>query len=269
MSHYTQVTGARSHIPDFCDALSYTPTINGSARTPRNLWRASQGDADDWIATFGTSANLANAGSGSVITKMDHSLKFNAGEFHQSTSQVLYNLGSDDFVFEMVSQLPPNNDGDSLFWFAGGNNANDHVAWYWDNTLNGGAGGISCDFRAVTAAIQTRGPSGLTPDNSWVHVMYFVNRDEASTNGSVCYVNGAAGTGVDPSSEDGELTPNVLSGETRVGGGGFESLPALNGQMAWLACWHGASMIQAGSTGKDEIAALAAARAALLEFPTY
>lgn len=255
-----QSVESKIYSQDICSALSFTPTINGSARTPSVLYRGDMVSTAAWVNVYGE--DLAIAGSGTDPEISGHAIKFNAGKYMASSSTTLVNLGTDDFVLEAVVKAPVL-DSAIAYVEAGANTSSPFLFLYWGGVAGGST--FAADFRDVDASINVRPPNSATLDR-WHHLMVFVNRDEASTNGCGMFGNGTMGSGVNPANIAGTLNPATT---LKIGGADFASWARCNTWVAWFALWKASGMIQAGAAGKNEIATLAAARSAQVYRPGY
>lgn len=113
-------------------------------------------------------------------------------------------------------------------------------------------------FSIRTGAVSTLvgGPT-VSPLN-WNHVLTFVDRNEASTNGCIVYVNGAPGSGVDVSARAGSLTNAVA-----LAVGGVSASTSTAQTVATIRVWKCAGCMVGGAGNPAEWAPIARDRTAV------
>jgi hypothetical protein len=235
------------------DNLDANLTINGTTKTPTFRYFGGDANGTNWApAGYGETLTLQagtapsyNQGS-PCLGANDDSVKFNGGGHYQATSS-LSQIATEDFVMEYILTAKDITEYVCATYDTG-------PGWVFYLSPNGAG---SFKFRMYDAggdvSIET---TGTNTDNAWYHVMVFVNRDEASPNGSQVYINGsAAATGVDMSAVSGTLADTDLAIGANASGVG-----EYNGNLAYAAMWKQASWHQAGASGPAEWATLAEER---------
>lgn len=176
---------------------------------------------------IGTSAGLtcttavANAGAGTAATttiltashafdSTERGVVFGSGQkrLDPATSST-WDLGTQDFFIEGVIQSPASGAvilDKSLASTDG-----------WSLTMNGTTA-VRLSLRTGSVTTTVDGPSN-NPSTSRFHFICFVDRSEASTNGSACYADGVQGTGVNMSARVATATNAVVASVGAISGG--------------------------------------------------
>lgn len=176
---------------------------------------------------IGTSAGLtcttavADAGAGTAATttiltashafdSTERGVVFGSGQkrLDPATSST-WDLGTQDFFVEGVIQSPASGAvilDKSLASTAG-----------WSLTMNGTTA-VRLSLRTGSVTTTVDGPSN-NPSTSRFHFICFVDRSEASTNGSACYADGVQGTGVNMSARVATATNAVVASVGAISGG--------------------------------------------------
>lgn len=95
---------------------------------------------------------------------------------------------------------------------------------------------------------------------AWSHAIWFVDRDEASTNGAFAYTNGAPGAGVNVSARAGSLASTVAAS---VGNGTAVNAATVVGLRIWKCPAGTPQCFAGGATNPTQWAPIARARAAV------
>lgn len=231
------------------DRLPPGLTINGVTVVPTLRYKG--GDATtlawpQWV--YGS--ELAIAGAGSAVTPNqgspllgpnDDSVLYNNGKYHLAGDTDLGQMGTRDITIEAFLRIPENGSNEVVIRKRAGTDDG------WLLRVNS-AGTVSLflDNGPLIELVS----AALTP-GAWYHYLAFVNRDEASANGSQAYVNAtASGAGVDFSSVAGDIT-NAVAAEVGLN---------LTSPLAYLAVWFRDSWHQAGAAGPTEWATIAKER---------
>lgn len=229
--------------------------IDGYTESPLFLYKGQGATATEWTPEVGEVLDPVvvdgfTFDDGVPFTNSeDRSVYFDGvGSFTATGNNDFANITTEDIVIEIVfnSQNPGSNRG--FFGKQGGS-----TGWrIWHPS-----GVVRFD---IWDGVGTSNVNTGSLANGWYHVMVFVNRDEASTSGSQCYVNGVAtGSGVDLSARAGSstsATPFVL-------GATAGQAPNVS-QVAYVAGWIRSDWHQASTDGPTEWAAIAQERFARL-----
>ena len=237
------------------DMLGPSLTINGQTVTPMFRYKGGDADASGWNAwDYGDNLTLVEDGTdptyndGSpLLGPNDDSVLFNEGDYYQGSIDFSNAPTTDDIVIECVLKIRDGGTASNLRIFS------------WKGTTgmemymaNNGSSNIFLDDGSDAVYLN------IVPDTgSWVHILMFVNKDEASTSGGQTYVNGVAlGVGKDFTSV-GNIGSNVgkfTIGATLTGVVNHDS------PIAYLAGWKQSDWHQAGAAGPTEWATIAAER---------
>ncbi len=244
---------------DLPDAL----TINATSMTLVLSCTAQNVSGTNWNCTDASGAVvLAEAGAGgsptvSTLTPF-HAVDGTertvqtaaAGKRYDAPSSSVADITTEDMVVEWVGSMSTNT-----------------AAIIFDKSLASTAGWAL--VRTSSPSIRVSVRTGSTTTNisnvqpgeagSTNHAIFFLNRDEASTNGANVYVNGQAGTGVDASARSGSLTNAVVASFGSASGGSSN----LSGPTSTLKVWKCAGCMQSGASGPAEHIIIARERAAI------
>ena len=158
------------------------------------------------------------------------------------------NAGTEDLVVEIV--LRNMSSTSSILGKDDGTNG-----WVFET----GGNDIRARLRGAASSIDSVAATAL-PANQWGHVIWFVNRDENSTNGQRLFVNGALADSDNPSTKSASID------NTQTMTIGADHASAASGvcftcSIAQVAVWTRADWIAAGASGATDMAAVAAERA--------
>ena len=233
-------------------------TINGTTVKADVRYNGKDAGASSWppwgpggslTITSGTAPTLNNGSS--LFSSCDDSVLFNNGAAYEDTGGTIGQITTEDIVVEAFVKTPASGTADGFI--ATTRTAAKGWLLFIDNTdtfgflINDGS----------SAALYSAAWDPFT----WYHVMCFINRDEASTNGSQIYVNGvASGSGVDCSSEATSLSAENFT----IGRRSEASTGGLQSNVALFAMWKYANWFKSGSDGPAEWAEIAAQRHAEL-----
>lgn len=95
--------------------------------------------------------------------------------------------------------------------------------------------------------------------NSWNHVLWFIDRDEASTNGAIAYTNGSAGTGVNVSARSATLANSTAA----TLGGSASNSTTTTAIRIWKCPSGTPQCLAGGATNPTQWAPIARERAAI------
>jgi hypothetical protein len=245
-SHYTlQIYNNLSGI----DRLPVGLTMNGATEFPQIRYKGGDANAVDFPAwTYGPTLDITggvapsyNQGS-PLLGLNDDSVKFNNGAAYEDTAGLGGQVTTQDFVIELIfKHFAPSTD------FLMGTYST--IGWA---AYISAAGLLNFFIYDSGGGIAVRSAAVLVP-NHYYHGMLFVNRDEASTNGSQVYLNGAAsGAGKDISPYAGDLTGADLTIGKKSGATNNSETNFLYGAMYRRSNWS-----QAGASGPAEWALIA------------
>ena len=116
---------------------------------------------------------------------------------HAAASSSVGDITTEDFVVEFVLKSTSTANGKV---FDKGLAGTDGYA------MRQSSGANSYAFELRTASTTTAVSSAGTTAGQFAHAMVFVDRDEATTNGAIFYLNGSAGTGVNVSARSTTLS---------------------------------------------------------------
>lgn len=245
--------GAR--VPSISN-LDSSMCINGTCVAPNLLYVGTDATVASWVPRYdaqgnGTLTNDADGtdmtvGAGTPLLGSDTAVDFNAGDAYEESGTAAGQIGTDDFVFEMV--LSPATSLVTVWSRYAGASAS--WGWYFNNstTLRLGlvTGGVTTNVDCTVSA------------SGWIHVIAFGNRDEASANGWKAYANGTLCGSGDISARSATLDSSAVMT--------LGDQPAASGaspytdQILYAAQWKRASWHQAGAAGPTEWAAVAVER---------
>jgi hypothetical protein len=234
-------------------------TINGTTVTPTFRFLGKDAAAGGWatsdwpaspvtLALQAGTAPTYNNGAYGLCSASD-SVQFNNGGWFAAPDNALADIATEDILFEVVVKW-----GGTATNYLIGKYAGSEGWLFYEAT-----GTAAFFIQDSGGGSQVKTTTALT-DGAYYHIFAYINRDEASTNGSRIYLSGVAdGVGVDLSARSGTLTvaqPFAIG--ARSDGGGSQEATA---GVVYAAMWLGADLIQAGADGPTEIAAVAKERA--------
>jgi hypothetical protein len=230
-------------------------TIGGVTKTPMFRYKGGDASSSGWAKwTYGEDLDFVSSGTDPTYNDgspgfetEDDSVKFNAGDYFKADNTTFGNIGTNDFVLEIIFQTDglstsrqflDKRNGSAEGWRAGHSTSQGYLSLE--------------DSSSNAATIST----GTLTANTWYHALLFVDKSENSTNGAKWYVNGvASGTGVNCSSIGSiDSTKYVYAAERQDG------TQHCNNRIAYLAMWKGSAWMQGGSTNGTEWAAIAEER---------
>jgi hypothetical protein len=217
--------------------LSDSLTVNGTAMTLLLACDAQGISGINWTCRDANGAVvLTEAGTGSSPTTTTltpfhahdsaerGAVYTSSGKVHAAATSSVGDLTTEDMAVEFVYKATAANNGRLVDKGLLGTDG-------W--TLRQGVASISLSFDLRTASTTTSVSSATVGAGQWYHGIVFVDRDEATTNGSVFYTNGSAGTGANLSARSGSLT-----NATALNVGGSASSATLPGPIATLRVWR-------------------------------
>jgi cysteine-rich repeat protein len=227
--------------------LSKSLTINGVTVEPSVWCEGQDAGASTWACDYGGTLAIAGSGADPTLdvaapfTDGTESVKFNAGKYYANATSLT--IGTDDIAFEVVYKFDGSGNVTVLELTSGSTRALSfqHLS---PNI-----------FRITMYTIAYCLPAVTVYAGTYNHVMCFVNRDENSTSGAVCYVNGVAGTGVNPqncSDSYPAVQPRIGASYVGTQNDKFDAVVA--------TIWKRASWHKAGADGPAEWAVIAKQR---------
>lgn len=243
------------------DRLSLTPVINGVARVPAFLYLGgmAKGPAGSYFWEPGAGGDILDEivqGGGTSPLLRQHSVKFQDDNVFGSRLLTTGDMGTDDIYGEAILKSPADSGTERGIIYKAPSGV-DRIYLFRRST----------DVLSFQIGTPGGGPiidSVAVAFNAYLYLAWYVNRDEASTDGAQMFANASGGTGVDFSAE--VATDLTIATPLLIGDGSSDQY---NNEVCYLAMWRAAGMIQAGATGQAEIAALVASRFAQIEFPSY
>jgi hypothetical protein len=240
--------------------LSDTLTVNSVSMTLVLACDAQGVSGTSWTCRDGSgNVVLTEAGTGtspsSLINTPFHAtdsmergeLYVTGGKRHDAASSTIGDLTTEDLVVEYVGKQGASNSV-ILDKGLGGTDG-----WRFSQS---GTSSLSFSLRTASTTTAFSGPTGHVA--SFLHGMAFVDRSEASTNGGLLYVNGAAGAGVDASARSGTLTNASTLAVGAASAGTANSATVIS-----LRVWKCAACFAGGATNPTQWAPIARARAAV------
>ena len=185
-------------------ALSDSLTVDGSTLTPDVSCDFTNTSPNTGV-TCGTGGAFSVASSGTSLDVVrapapgEGAVRFNGGTVLQTASTTLGDVTTQDVVYEMVVKT-----NTTSFHGIVGKKSGDNTTgagWYFA-TFNNGASISLFQSDGTTQASPTVAMTAST----WMHLMCFTNRDWNNASGTLCYANGAAGTGANPTTVAGSFT---------------------------------------------------------------
>ena len=169
------------------------------------------------------------------------------GKRHDAASSAVGDLTTEDLVIEYVGKQGASNSV-ILDKGLGGTDG-----WRFSQS---GTSSLTFSLRTASTTTAFSGPSGHVA--SFLHGLAFVDRSEASTNGAILYVNGAAGTGADVSARSATLTNASTLAVGAASAGTANSATVIS-----LRVWKCAACFAGGATNPTQWAPIARERAAV------
>ena len=245
--------------------LSDSLTVNSVSMTLVLACDAQGISGTNWSCRDSSGAvTLSEAGTGSsptttintpfhALDSAERGVSYSAtAKTHAAASSSVGDITTEDFVVEFVLKSTSTANGKV---FDKGLAGTDGYA------MRQSSGANSYAFELRTASTTTAVSSPGTTAGQFAHAMVFVDRDEATTNGAIFYVNGSAGTGVNVSARS-----TTLSNATAFNMGGAVSSSMAVGPIESMRIWKcptGTPQCMAGgATNPTQWAAIARARIA-------
>lgn len=242
-------------------------TLNGVTKTPTLLYWGHYVHAAGCKAVGGYGPNLAVAGGlGDIVPRTATLIDETAARFAgtggagltgdrlASASATAGNIATNDAVWELVfsSSIA------AMACIIQKQHSATGVGWgvYWNTNnlrlmLHDGSNSAGHNSNTVSASVMH-------------HALAFVNRDVTGENGRGWYVDSAVTTG--DSTDMSIVTGSVDVTDCLMIGGTDCAYYDWGGDLLYAAMWNGANWLGAGAAGKAEVAAVAAARAALIPY---
>lgn len=240
--------------------LSDSLVVNGTPLTLVLACDAQGVSGTSWACRdSGGPVTLAEAGTGGAPTSSpltpfepldsaERMVNYAAsGRRHDAPTTAVADLTTDDLAVEYVGRTGAS--GAVLF----GKGIAGVAGW---EVSQSGTNSVRLFLRTASTSASVTTPTNATTA-SHQHSIIFVDRSEASTNGSVAYMNGAGGTGVDLSARSGSLSNASTFAVGAVPGGA-----ANVASVATIRIWRCAGCFAGGATNPTQWAPIARERAA-------
>jgi hypothetical protein len=243
-SSFLKTTG-----PFGVDRLDPGLTINGTTVYPMVRYNGKDASALGWPQwNFGEAldyvavATAPDFNDGSpYLGDNDDAVKFNSSDYYSADNNDLGDITTEDIVLEFVAQFTGDASNDGLI--------NKFSATGWLLQYSTVANTLTF---VINDGSQVNITSAALTPKAWYHGMLFINRNEASANGSQWYLTGAAsGAGVNASGASGSLT---VADKMEIGRAFAANY--MDGGVAYLAVWKQSDWHQAGAAGPTEWAAI-------------
>jgi hypothetical protein len=239
------------------DNLDPELTIGNVTKTPTFRYKGGDADGTDWdYWSYGENLDLQsgtapsyNQGSPLLGTN-DDSVKFNSGGFYEANSTTMGNVGTNDYVIEIICKIEETSTTKNIIQKRNGSTGDG-----WSIRIDG--------MERLYLSVVSSG-SGFTLRSTlipgaWYHILIFVDPDEPSGYGALLYTNGVFTDMVDPSAVGSpdyaiELAIGALNS------GGY----ACDDSIAYVAMWQSSDWMQGGVTNETESGIIAAERFAKL-----
>lgn len=209
---------------------------------------------------YGT--DLAVAGSGSAITvgngggfvyPAHKSLKFNDGKYFKDSGTSFADVTTQDIIIELISKT--NATGGQQFIIC-----KRHMGTGTGYQVYQEVNQRLIFFCADAASAHTNYvETAATSSGSWYHSMYMFNRDENSTNGMTCWLNGVRG-----SSANGFTIGSMTVAKSLTIGADTDGNTPSDNNISLCSMWIGANIIPSGADGVDQLERLAKQRTQLI-----
>lgn len=237
------------------EALGTTLTINGAdvdatfvvyGSSAANTWTPAVGADDFTLGGTGSDPTYSVAGDyGDGVT-------YASGNKYHASPNASYNVTVNDVIIEAVyKHTDAANQGIT----------GDYLSGRGIYLATSTSGRLYSYTRNGATAVQVTTPTSTLTDGNWHHVMMILDRDEASTNGQMIYVDGVFAVGGDCSALDAVDLSNVTPW---VVGRNPDSGATFTGTIGCVAMWTGSEFMPGGATNKSEFDSIAAARYATL-----
>ena len=245
------------------DNLNPLLTINGVTAAPMFRYKGGDASAGGWNA-WGYGSALALQAPSSVTGNVptynqgspllgpnDDSVKFNEGSYFNCSDNTVGDVATEDIVIEIVFK--------SVLSYATYHLCSKYIgsAKGWSIYKNATTNPLAMTITDATGTATISTATSSILNNTWYHAMCFINRDEASTNGSFWYLNGVVnGVGVNCSSRAATITS---TSKLAIGARSDGTL-LTEDSVAYVAMWKQANWHQAGAAGPAEWANVAKER---------
>jgi hypothetical protein len=267
---FTQRTSAVAPIPTFAvpfelsglSRLPSTLTVNGTTLTSRLDCDAS--GVSGTVLTCNTGQTFDEAGSGASPTVVaapftdgTDAIDFKGAKYYSSTAADVADLaGDEDFVFEVVAKGTNLSVYERVFQAGNAPNGGAPPEGVTLATTPGGRLGLFFqDGTASFIMIETDTTHCSTSDQ-WCHYLFFIDRDENSTNGGRVFANGTYSASTNPYALNGDTIDNP-NATVQIGQGAGT---LWRGPIATLRMWTCTGCFAGGATNATQWLAVAAER---------
>ena len=235
--------------------LSESIEVNGTTVSPVFIYDGGDANGTNWVhRNYGETITLQagtaptyNDGS-PCLGDDDDSVKFNAGGYYKASGNSFADITTEDFVIEFIAKISGSGDyfiidkriGVTEGWRVGWDSGSTEFRLYLEDS--------SSNIAVIDSASLEVGV--------WYHVVFCVNRDEASAYGGTCFINGVKSGGGDDPSAVGSITsaiPLTIGAQT-------DGTDNFDGNIAYTAMWKQVDLFSSGSQGEAQAANLAANR---------
>ena len=259
MAIYTTMDGPRVSGIALLDPGAF---INGALQQPFARYVAADAGASSWTGR-GAGGALAITGAGGAPSlaqatcfQNDTGVKFNGGagsRHYRSAGTTDGQVTTEDLLFELVFRHETAAKNCRLF------QKSEAGLKGWTIYQDAGSNKIYGYFNDGANTVLPTAPAAMALTR-YYHLVLFMDRSEASTNGCKIIQNGTAGTGVDPSA----LLTITNTGHMTIGAAEDGSSPADN-MVVYCAAWAKAGWFAGGAGGAAEILTWAQNRYARLK----
>jgi len=240
--------------PSGVDNLDPSLTINSATATPTFRYKGGDANATNLVPwTYGETLDRVVVGvapsynDGSPgLGLNDDSVKFNESDYYKSAA-ITQTLSTGDIAFEVVLKIGDTGADQWLMYFYTTNG----LSLIYDNANSK----LSLNINDAGGGLSVSSADNSAPDDTWIHAICFMNRDEDSDDGAWWYINGvASGAGGNVSTISGDISSSTLTiGSSNGTNNGASTI-------AYMAVWEYADWHQAGAAGPAEWATVAAER---------
>lgn len=250
-------TGTNSGLKD----LSSDLTINSTTVSPSMRYEGKDAGLATWTATVGSDLPIAGSGTAPTLGKgtplnnsVDQAVHFNAGKYYQAANTTSGNVGTDDFIVEMLVRYTDSGTG------SGETIIGKYNGIGWDTFFNAQSVGDIGMYVGDGVHNVTISADLTSQPSVWYHVIFFVDVSETLANGTAVFVNGqfvANGTGDPVTTTINNTTKLTMAAQS-------DGSLANNGSTAYVAQYHAANWFAGGSQNAIDWSVFAADRFARL-----
>jgi hypothetical protein len=233
--------------------LSGTITVGATSVNATARYNAADATVSAWPAwTYGSELSIFSTGAdptvgmaSPLLGNLDRSVLINAKYYRYGSGNAYGDITTEDIYFE---GLLLSDAASTIYYLYKYATTGYFLAWV----------GASNTFRftlTATGPASIALATGALSRSTWYFLQGAINRDENSTNGAVIYANMTPAT----------LNPAAAAATATVASPLTAGISATS-RIAYLGLWLQANLWSAGATGKAEMDALIAERAALVKW---